>query len=301
MARSWRSRLPAAALAVLCLLAPNACGEETPVEVVTRTQENLGRIRSGELDARLVIAAEGSERPGATGFELSGPFELAREGDELPEARIAYTQIAGSRRATVTLVSTGKRANVEVGGKAYELTPAQERQLREASGPLGGGSGSGTRDRGGSASGSVDLAAWLREPDLSGGERIGGAETDRIVAELDVARVMTDLLGAAERLGAPREAVGDGALGGAGDERLDRAVEASSFELFTGREDRLLRRLRLGVELDPEKAAGDAVALGGVEAVRVDLELAIDRPNTPVRVEAPRDARPASQLSSSGG
>lgn len=137
MARSWRSRLRAAAVAVLCFIAPNACGGETPGEVVTRTQENLGRIRSGELDARLVIAAEGSERPGATGFELRGPFELARAGNELPEARIAYTQIAGSRRATVTLVSTGKRAYVEVRGKAYELTPARERQLREASGPLG--------------------------------------------------------------------------------------------------------------------------------------------------------------------
>ena len=265
--------------------------------MVTRTQENLGRIRSGELASRLVIAAEGSGRPGATGFELRGPFELGARG-ELPEARIAYTKIVGSRRATVTLISTGKRAYVEVRGKAYELTPRQERQLRDSSGPLGGGSGSGS---GGSPTSSLDLAGWLREPDLSGGERVGGAETDRITAELDVARVVEDLLGVAERLGVPREAVGGGALGEADDERLDRAVSSSSAELLTGREDRLLRRLRLGLELDPKAAAGDGVALGDVEAVSVDLELAIDRPNAPVRVDAPRDARPASELSSSRG
>lgn len=297
MARPRRSRLPVAAVAVLCFLAPSACGGEAPREVVARTQENLGRIRSGELDARVVIAAEGSERPGATGFELRGPFHLARAGDDLPEARIAYTQIAGSRRATVTLVSTGKRAYVEVRGKAYELTPSQERRLRRASGPPGGGYGSGSRGR----SGSLDLAAWLRDPDLSGRERIGGAETDRVVAEVDVARAVTDLLGTAEQLGVPREAVGGGTLRGASGERLDRAVESSSLELLTGREDRLLRRLRLGLELDPEAAAGDGVALGDVETVRVDLELAIDRPNTPVSVEAPLDARPASQLGSSRG
>lgn len=121
------------------------------------------------------------------------------------------------------------------------------------------------------------------------------------MAEVDVARVVADLLGAAERLGVPREAVGGGALRGASGERLDRAVESSSVELLTGREDRLLRRLDLGLELDPEAAAGDGVALGDVEAVRVDAELAIDRPNTPVSVEAPRDARPASQLGSSQG
>ncbi|MDQ3239961.1 MAG: hypothetical protein M3Q43_00930 [Actinomycetota bacterium] len=302
MARTRRPRLAAvAAVAALCGLAPTACGGEAPGEVVARTQDNLARIRSGDLDAKLVIAAEGPKRTGATGFELRGPFELARSAGDLPKARIAYTQIAGSRRATVTLVSTGERAYIEVRGKAYELTSDQERQLREEGGPLGGGSGSGTGGATASPTGSLDLAAWLREPDLSAGERIGGAETDRVTGEVDVASVVTDVLGAAERLGVPREAVGGGALRGAGDERLDRAVSASSIELLTGREDRLLRRLQLGIKLDAKAAAGGGASLGDVEAVRVDLELAIERPNTPVRVDAPRDARPASELSSSSG
>ena len=302
MARTRRPRLAAvAAVAALWGLAPTACGGEAPGEVVARTQGNLARIRSGDLDARLVIAAEGPKRTGATGFELHGPFELPRSAGDLPKARIAYTQIAGSRRATVTLVSTGERAYIEVRGKAYELTSDQERQLREAGGPLGGGSGSGAPGATASPTGSLDLAAWLREPDLSAGERIGGAETDRVTGEVDVARVVTDVLGAAERLGVSGEAVGGGALRGAGDERLDRALAASSIELLTGREDRLLRRLQLGVKLDAKAAAGDGVPLGDVEAVRVDLELAIERPNTPVRVDAPRDARPASELSSSSG
>lgn len=302
MARTRRPRLAgAAAVAALCGLAPTACGGEAPGEVVARTQANLARIRSGDLDARLVIAAEGPKRTGATGFELHGPFELPRSAGDLPKARIAYTQIAGSRRATVTLVSTGERAYIEVRGKAYELTPDQERQLREAGGPLGGGSGSGAPGATASPTGSLDLAAWLREPDLSGGGSIGGAETDRVTGEVDVASVVTDVLGAAERLGVPREAVGGGALRGAGDERLDRAVSASSIELLTGREDRLLRRLQLGIKLDAKAAAGGGASLGDVEAVRVDLELAIERPNTPVRVDAPRDARPASELSSSSG
>ena len=138
MARTRRPRLAgAAAVAALCGLAPTACGVEAPGEVVARTQANLARIRSGDLDARLVIAAEGRKRTGATGFELHGPFELPRSAGDLPKARIAYTQIAGSRRATVTLVSTGERAYIEVRGKAYELTPDQERQLREAGGAPG--------------------------------------------------------------------------------------------------------------------------------------------------------------------
>lgn len=121
------------------------------------------------------------------------------------------------------------------------------------------------------------------------------------MGEVDVAPVVTDLIGRAEQLGVPREAVGGGALRGASEERLDRAVESSSVELLTGREDRLLRRLRLGVELDPKAATQDGVALGDAEAVRIDAEVAIDRPNRPVDVEAPRDARPASQLGSSQG
>jgi len=63
-----------------------------------------------------------------------------------------------------------------------------------------------------------------------------------------------------------------------------RTVSASSIEILTGKDDRLLRRLRLSVALDipPELRP----KTGGTTALEVKVDMALREVNRPVRVSA---------------
>ncbi len=102
------------------------CGAQGAEEVVAQTAARLGDIRSGELSMRVLAAPRGESLERGAGFLLEGPFALPARGGELPTAEVEYTRVAGSRRATVEVVSTRRAAFVRVEDQAYELPPERE-------------------------------------------------------------------------------------------------------------------------------------------------------------------------------
>ena len=81
-------------------------------------------------------------------------------------------------------------------------------------------------------------------------------------------------------------------------EQLERAVRESELSVYTGKDDRLLRRLAMRADfgLDvPEDLRG---ALGELVGAEVSLTLTIRDParDSRFRVDAPADARPWSEL-----
>ncbi len=218
---------------------------------------------------------EGGER---VGFELAGPFELGSDGDG-SRFQLDYTQIRGDEEATVAVISTGDRAYVTIGDETYELPPDRAAELTGAGAVLGG-----------EGLGELDVGAWLQDPALSDGDDIGGDETDRIEATLDVAAAARDLIDLARRAGA----VSAPALTAEDAQRLAEAADTASVELLTGRDDRLLRRLDAHVEIGLEVPEELESVLGRVVGTNIDFELGIARPNQEITVEAPADARPPS-------
>jgi hypothetical protein len=271
-------RFAALSLAALTL---TACGGgEDAEDVLAETADNLEKIESGDLTMRLVLTPKG-EGTETVGFELRGPFSLEGPG-ELPVARIAYTQIRGSQRATVTVVSTGRKAYVEVGGRAYELPPEQAAQLRQAGKELGQGEGLGE----------LGLDDWIDDPQLSDGEVVDGVETDRIDAKLDVAAAAHDLVQLGRNLGQGSL----GQLSDADEQTIERATRSAGLRLVTGEDDRLLRRLDIDVDLGFDVPTELRSALGSLVGARIDFELGVDDPNRSVRVEQPKDVLPYSEL-----
>ena len=266
------SRALPVALVLAVAVAVAGCGEDAN-DVLGETARNIGDIRSGQLDMSMLVAGRGADAQGGeVGFELSGPFALPRAGG-LPRAEVDYTQQAGEQRATVTLVSTGDAAFVEVGGQAYALPPDQTETLRLGTGQLGSG---GARDQ-------LRIGSWVRDAEVSDGGTVGGAETDKVSGRLDVATAATDLLRLSRALGpdgAGLRALEQGA------DQLEQATDDSSFELWTGKEDRLLRRLQIAVALGEEDGPKASVRFG----------LAVADPNEPIRVEAPENPLPSSAL-----
>jgi hypothetical protein len=261
------------ALAALALLA-SGCGGDgggggDAKGVLAETAEKLGEIRSGELHLSVLASSDENQ----IGFELSGPFALPEDGG-LPVAEIEYTQIAGDESESATFISTGEEAFVRVGEQTYVL-PQDQVDLEF------GGTGPGE-----SGLGELRIDSWLENPELSDGGDLGGDETDKITADLNPVATANDLLALVAGLSGRRAPT----LEGRSAEQLERAVKSSRIEVFTGTDDRLLRRLVIAAHF----AATLPQELEDLTLPEAQFELVLElaNPNEPVEVEAPEDAEP---------
>lgn len=244
-------------------------------DVLGETARNLGEIRSGTLDLRLIVAPRDGDE---FGFELHGPFALASEEGALPVLDVDYTQIVDGRRGTVSLVSTGDQAFAVVDGQAYELGEAQTTELRAASGALG-------------EFDELPIDDWVVDPEVEDGGEAGGAETDLVTGELDVVAAANGLIELARGFGRPLPRI----EGPNADVLRDSARE-TSFSVRTGADDRLLRQLLLEAELGLDLPVALRAALGDLAGASITFELGIEDPNEDVSVEPPPNPRPSSEL-----
>ena len=254
-----------------------AGGRGDPDATLRQTAAKLGDIRSGDLDFRLAVEPKGSNTD-RVGWEVKGPFELGG-GGRPPQFQLDYTQRRGDQEVTVTATLSGGRAYVALGGETYEMPAARARALTWAL-------------AGSEELGELDIRDWLSDPKLSDGEDVGGDATDRIRADLDAPAAIRDLLGLVEK-------AGDGSVGSlstADAKRLSDAVAHATAEVFTGKDDRLLRRLRVYLDLGPDVPGALRGALGSVVGAKVDLELTIEHPNQAVSIHEPLDAHPTSEF-----
>ena len=250
----------AGACAAVMLAALTGCGGgDSPNEVLSKTAGQLGDIRSGVMVVDVRASGRGGGRRAQLGFRVDGPFALARSG-ELPVAKLRYTQRSAGDQASATLISTGKEAFVEAAGRTRKLSGGQTRELRQAAGQVSAGGG--VRK--------LRLDRWMRRPKLGDGPEVGGDETDRITADIDVAAALDDLAGG---LGDPKQ--------------LARAVKRANVEVLTGTKDRLLRRLTLDADLALDVPKGLRRQLGTLVGGDVRLVFEVADPNRMVSVPRP--------------
>jgi hypothetical protein len=267
----------AASLVALVLFLAGCGGGGEANKVLSDAAGNLGKLRSGDLTLRLVVSSRQGTK-GRIGFELRGPFALRPGG--LPVAKIAYTQIAGAHEGTATFISTGAKAYAEVNGKAYELPPSSTESIRQAA---GGGSGSGF--------GQLRIDNWVKNPKVTDGGDVGGVSTRHVSGDLDVVAAANGLLDLIRQLGRAAPTLeGDQA------KQLEQAVQSSSFDLWSGRDDHLLRRLLLKADLGLQVPESLRRVLGDIVGAKIDFELAVSGPNKPVSVPPPTNPLPSSQL-----
>jgi hypothetical protein len=251
-----------------------------PDVTLGQTAAKLGDIHSGELDFRLSVEPKGNDTE-RVGWEVKGAFELGG-GGRAAQFQVDYTQRRGDEDATVAVTLTGGKAYVALGDETYEMPSARGRALTEVGTALSGGQGLGE----------LDIRAWLEDPQLSDGEDVGGYPTDRIRADLDVAATVRDLLALAAKTGSGSL----GALTDADAKQLSDAVDHASVDVLTGKDDRLLRRLHLELDLGLDVPGPFRAALGSVAGAGVDLTLMIEHPNEAVSIQTPPDAHPMSEL-----
>lgn len=146
----------------------------------------------------------------------------------------------------------------------------------------------GDKDAGRGGLDGLDLTEWFGDSKLGDGAPVEGAATERISGDVDPVAALNDLLALSLRFGAseqgsPRTRSGDAA------DRVRAAVSSATGELLTGKDDRLLRHLRVEIvmkpDVDQEKLRA---ALGDLVATRLQFSLDVSALNTPVEVAEPR-------------
>lgn len=259
-------------VAGLAVFATAACSAPPAVDALRDTANNMNKIRSGELSFRLSVADAGE---GKAGFELVGPFSFD-DGRTLPVAQIRYAETGGKQRIESTFISDGNEAYLVNGDDAFRLPPESVAGLK----------------RGGSKQSlpELQIGGWIRDAKVAGEQSMDGKTVTHVTANLDPVAALNDLFAMAREVGAAPDGLGPFEGDDAG--LIRRSVRSATMDLWTGKDDRLLRRLLIEMRFAADATPDLANALGRYAGASLSLELAIERPNGTVTVTPPANALP---------
>ncbi len=277
-----------------------ACGGEEDVQTILEEtfageekEVDSGRVT---LDLR-VTPTGGTPATGPIAARLEGPFAASGEEDGLPSFDLDLSFNAGPQTFTAGVVSTGEAGFLRFQGGTFQLPEQVFAQFRQGYLQSREHSERGEDGPQSFASLGIDPRGWLRDPQIVGEEEVGGTETTHIRADIEVAALLEDinrLLSRAGELGVAQPGQTPQQLTEVQRRLVTDAVRSARMDLWTGTDDRILRRLRLEVDYAiPEEAQEEAQ---GLTSGQLALEITIADLGEDQEIEAPEDARPLDEL-----
>jgi hypothetical protein len=292
------ARLVAVPLAALTVALPLvACGGgEDADEVLKETFGASKRVASGKLDLSLRLKAEGAQNLGGPiAVKLTGPFQT--QGDrQLPKFDFDLTLSASGQTFRAGAVSTGNAGFLKFQGQAYSVPErvfAQFKQGYERSQAQREGT---PQNQSLSALG-INPLNWLEDPKDEGEERVAGVETIHVSSGVNVSKLLDDINKVLSRARGQLGAQG-GQLPSQLTEQQRKAVadaiEDVSFDVYTGKDDKTLRRMTIGLKFEvPQSQRRSAQGLTGGE---LTFDMVIGELNKTQTVSPPANARPFDEL-----
>lgn len=274
-----------AAAALIGVVTRSMGGSGNAHAIVEQALSGDAAPRSGRFEADLKLSLEGPSAPSSpVTMTMKGAFAEQGKG-KLPKLDLDMTARGLGQSFNAGVISTGRSMFVGFGGEHYALPDralsrlVAERNSTPEGAPV-------LRSLG------LDTAAWLENETVTGTARVGGVETTHVAADVNVERMLQDLARVAST--APRPAgVQAPEIPGAVVEQVRDAVEVAKLDVFVGRQDKVVRRVELRVAFEAKTASAASPVTGELE-----LGLDVSDVNKPIRVEAPGNARPFSELRS---
>ncbi len=293
--RGWRY----AALAALASVLVAACGSATssnPNTLLKQTFSGSHKIASGDLSFSLTITPSGSSTvKGPITLDFGGPFQTRGKG-KLPQSNFSLSLSANGKRATLGILSTGSTGYVSLDGQSYQLPQATFQRLESnfasVASPSGGGSSGGTLSKFG-----IQPLNWLSNPTIVGSDQIGGTTTTHIRAGVNVPALVNGLstfLQKASALGVTGTTKYPSGLAASTQSRIANDIQNPSFDVWTGNDDKTMRRLQVGLTIPVSGQV--STALGGLSSAAVGLRIQYSNLNQPQTISAPSSVQPYSQF-----
>jgi hypothetical protein len=287
-----RLRLLFPLLFVLVLSACGGQGEEgerasstTDANALLRsTFQNLDQMKSATVDLTLRVTPK-SGGGDAVSARVHGPFASQGKG-KLAKFALQADLESGAERFSAGATYTGEKGYITLMGTPYEVSglvlkqfvagyeqaTRSSKQRTVSPGLLG-----------------IDFSKWLKSARNEGEAKVAGTDAIKITGEADVARVIADL----DKIAA-KAATLPGTAGKVPQRLTPQqkqaaadAIKALNLTVFTGAEDRFLRRLTVSADLRDPESKVDANVLFDVTFTRVGEEQSFP---------APSGARPFSEL-----
>jgi hypothetical protein len=287
--------LLAVLLGAACLLSACGGGGEDPNQVLNQTFSGHKKVTSGKLGLSLTFSAAGVPQLKApVTIKLTGPFQ-SRGAGTLPKFDFDLALAAAGRSFTAGAVSTSTQGFLKFQGASYAVPPnvfaAFKQGFERAQHQQAG-----RRKPSLSALG-IDPRRWLKDAKNEGDANVAGTPTVHISAGIDVAKLLTDLsqvLQKAGQLGLSRAPAVPGGLTAQQRQTIQSAIKQASFDLYTGKADKIVRRIvvKLSFSLPRGASTGASALTGGV----LTFDLALANLNQPQTIAAPAGPRPFGQL-----
>jgi hypothetical protein len=280
-------------------------GSDDPSAILKETFGESKEVKSGRLDASVRINAQGLQGlDGPVTLALRGPFE-SQGGETLPKFDFALDITAGGQSFTAGAVSTGEKGYLKFMDETYAVPDQLFKQFKDGYAETAKCNEEGGEDKGGatlSALG-IDPRRWLVDPSVEGEEEVGGAQTTHIVSRIDVPKFLDDvnrILGRTDLQSDPCAKEGEKPaaqpsntrqLSEADRKKIADAIKGARVDVWTGADDRILRRLNVDLKVE-----GDKQQKGDVR-----LDLTIGALNEEQQIKEPTGAKPLEELTQQFG
>jgi hypothetical protein len=292
-------RAAAAVLASALLVA--ACGSSSvsnnPNTLLKQTFSGQHKITSGTLSFQLTITPSGSSTlHGPITLNFGGPFESRGQG-KLPKSNFSISLSANGRQAAMGIISTGTTGYVTLDGQNYLLPQATFQKLESNFASVASPSGSSSSGGGTLSKLGIQPLNWLSSPTIVGSDTVGGTSTTHIRAGVNVTALVSGLsrfLQKASTLGVSGTTKYSSGLPAATQSRIAGAIQRPSFDLWTGNDDKTMRRLQLGLTVPVTGSISSA--LGGLSSATLGLRIQYTNLNQPQSIAAPTRVQPYSQF-----
>ena len=285
-------------VAILSMLALAACGgggeaasEDDDVStLLEKTFSGDKQVKSGRIDFKLKMDIQGganSQVSGPVDVSLSGPFQTEGEA-KLPQLDIDAKLAGGGQNLSGGVTVTADKGFVNFNGQEYVLSDEIFQQFKQGYEQAAARNAEEGKDQQSLASLGIDPRKWLTNPKNDGEDKVGDTDVIKISGGVDVAKLLDDVntaLAKASSLGVQGTDQLPTKLTDEQKAQIEQAVKDVTVQIFTGKEDAILRRMVVALELDDPQAQAD-----------VDLDFSLLDVNETQEFKAPENAKPFDEL-----
>ena len=253
-------------------------------------------VKSGKLNLSLKIDAKGAQGVnGPITINVSGPFQ-SQGKQKLPKFKIDFAFDGAGQNIKAGLTSTGTKGFVAFQGSDYAVTDQVFRQFKagyEQAQKQGN-----TKNQSLSSLG-LDPRQWLTSPKNEGDAKVGDDDTIKITGGVNVNKLLDDVNQALKKtreLGVQGTQSLPSQLTAEQKKQVVDAVKDPKVEIYTGKEDTILRRMVVALGIVAPKNSSSP---NGSADFKLDLSIA--DLNEDQEISAPSGAKPFDQLLSQLG
>lgn len=288
----------AVALLLFVLLASSvlACGGSSgpsASSLVNDTFSSRAKIESGQIDLSLALAPGGTAAASKSlALRLSGPFENSTAA-KLPRFSLRVDLNAAGHPIQAGATATGSALFVELAG-IWFAAPASTYQAIEQGFAQATKSASAQKSHSTFASLGIEPDKWLVDAKTVGATTVGGEAVYHVTAGVDTAAFLRDVSKFTQSGALASSVPGVGAFSPTVISELAKSIKSAHVDVYTGRSDRLLRRLSLSASIASTPQTQSLLA--GASSANLTFDLQLSDLNKAQTIAAPSHPRPFSEL-----